>query len=274
GLSLEHEKLKKLFEAAEKKSNEMEMLMNAKEEELNAIIEELRANYAVLQEKFAKEESEKLAAVETLMTEKNARLTAEMSQASLTEDLEKAQSECSSANLKIISLNDMYKRLQEYNTGLQQYNSKLQTELNQTSETLSKVEHEKAALMESLSKLKGHHETQQAQLASTKASLEESIQLKEALASEVGCLRGDLHKVREDRDRQLILVQDLTAEVVQYKECTGKSALQLGTLTSRSQELEAKCASQLDTIKSLKEKLATAQKKLERQNRKLLKEKP
>ncbi|KAI7753750.1 hypothetical protein M8C21_013349 [Ambrosia artemisiifolia] len=263
GLSLEHEKLKMLFEAAEKKSNEMEMLMNAKEEELNVIIEELRANYAVLQEKFAKEESEKLAAVETLTMEKNARLTAEMSQASLTEDLEKAQSECSSANLKIISLNDMYKRLQEYNTGLQQYNSKLQTELNQTSETLSKVEHEKAALMESLSKLKGHHETQQAQLASTKASLEESIQLKEALASEVGCLRGDLHKVREDRDRQLILVQDLTAEVVQYKECTGKSAVQLGTLTSRSQELEAKCASQLDTIKSLKERLATAQMKLE-----------
>ncbi|KAJ0733791.1 putative minus-end-directed kinesin ATPase [Helianthus annuus] len=263
GLSLEHEKLKKLFESAEKKSNEMEMLMNAKEEELSAIIEELRNNYSVLQEKFTKEESEKLAAVETLTTEKNARTTAEMSQASLTEDLEKAQSECSSANQKIISLNDMYKRLQEYNTGLQQYNSKLQTELNQTSETLSKVEHEKAALMENLSKLKGHHESQQAQLASTKASLEESIQLKEALASEVGCLRGDLHKVREDRDRQLSLVQDLTAEVVQYKECTGKSAVQLGTLTSRSQELEAKCASQIDTIKRLQERLATAQKKLE-----------
>ncbi|KAI7739728.1 hypothetical protein M8C21_000494 [Ambrosia artemisiifolia] len=42
----------------------MEMLRNAKEEELNAIIDELRANYAVLQEQFAKEESEKLAAAE------------------------------------------------------------------------------------------------------------------------------------------------------------------------------------------------------------------
>lgn len=64
----------------------------------------------------------------------------------------------------------MYKRLQEYNTSLQQYNSKLQTELNQTSETLSKVEREKAALMEDLSKLRGYHDSQQDQLASTKVS--------------------------------------------------------------------------------------------------------
>lgn len=64
------------------------------------------------------------------------------------------------------------------------------------------------------------------------------MKLKEALASEVGSLRGDLQQVREDRDRQLALVQDLTAEVEQYKECTGKSAVELGTLTSRSIELE------------------------------------
>lgn len=64
------------------------------------------------------------------------------------------------------------------------------------------------------------------------------MKLKDALANEVGCLRGDLHLVREDRDRQLSLVQDLTAEVLQYKECTGKSAAELGNLTSRSIELE------------------------------------
>ncbi|XP_076912753.1 kinesin-like protein KIN-14N isoform X1 [Bidens hawaiensis] len=263
GLSVEHEKLKELFELAEKKSNEMEMLMNAKEEELNAIIEELRTSYSALQEKFAKEETEKLAAVEALMMEKNARMTAERSQATLIEDLEKAKNESLDANQKILSVNDMYKRLQEYNTGLQQYNSKLQTELNQTSETLSKVEHEKAALMENLSKLKGYHQSQQDQLASAKASLEESMKLKEAFASEVGCLRGDLHQVREDRDRQLLLVQDLTSEVEQYKECTGKSAVELGTLTSRSMELEVTCASQNDTINRLQERLATVRKKLE-----------
>ncbi|KAL8208989.1 hypothetical protein R6Q57_008401 [Mikania cordata] len=262
-LSIEHEKLKKLFESAEKKSNEMERLMIAKEEELNSIIEELRTNYSVLQEKFTEEETEKLAAIESLMTEKNARMTAERSQASLTEDLDKALREGSSSNQKILSLNDMYKRLQEYNTSLQQYNSKLQTELNQTSDTLNKVEREKAALMENLSNLRGYHESQQDQLASTKVSLEESLKLKDALASEVGCLRGDLHQVREDRDRQLSLVQDLTAEVEQYKECTGKSAAELSNLTSRSIELEATCALQTDTIKKLQEQLAIAEKQLE-----------
>ncbi|KAJ0799001.1 putative minus-end-directed kinesin ATPase [Helianthus annuus] len=136
----------------------------------------------------------------------------------------------------------MYKRLQEYNTSLQQYNSKLQTELNLTSETLNKVEREKAALMENLSNLRGYHESQQDQLVSTKVSLEESLKLKDALAGEVGSLRGDLHQVREDRDRQLSLVEDLTSEVVQYKECTGKSAAELSYLTSRSTELEEELA--------------------------------
>lgn len=36
------------------------MLMNAKEEELNSIIMELQTNYATLQEKFTKEETDKL----------------------------------------------------------------------------------------------------------------------------------------------------------------------------------------------------------------------
>lgn len=64
----------------------------------------------------------------------------------------------------------MYKRLQEYNTSLQQYNSKLQTELNQTSETLKNVEREKAALTENLSNLRGYHDAQQEQLTNTKVS--------------------------------------------------------------------------------------------------------
>ncbi|KAL4554904.1 hypothetical protein LXL04_037513 [Taraxacum kok-saghyz] len=262
-LSIEHEKLKRMFESAEKRSNDMETLMNAKEEELNSIITELRTNYSILQDKFMKEETDKLAAIQTLMTEKDARLSAERLQASLTEDLEKSLRESSSANQKIISLNDMYKRLQEYNTSLQQYNSKLQTELNQTSETLKNVEREKAALTENLSNLRGYHDAQQDQLTNTKASLEETMKLKDGLVIEVGSLRGDLQQVRDDRDRQLALVQELTGEVTQYKECTGKSAAELGTLTSRSIELEATCTLQSETIRRLQEELTTALKKLE-----------
>lgn len=40
--------------------------MNAKEEELNSIIDELRTNYSDLQEKFKKEEAEKLVLFESM----------------------------------------------------------------------------------------------------------------------------------------------------------------------------------------------------------------
>lgn len=71
-------------------------------------------------------------------------------------------------DLQISSLNDMYKRLQEYNTSLQQYNSKLQSELATTNETLKRVEKEKAAVVENLSTLRGHYNSLQDQLTSTR----------------------------------------------------------------------------------------------------------
>ncbi|GMP56442.1 hypothetical protein CsSME_00020931 [Camellia sinensis var. sinensis] len=57
---LEQEKLRNLLEMAEKKCSDMEMLIKAKEEELNSIIIELRKTYSSLQEKFMKEESGRL----------------------------------------------------------------------------------------------------------------------------------------------------------------------------------------------------------------------
>ncbi|XP_028067212.1 kinesin-like protein KIN-14N [Camellia sinensis] len=59
---LEQEKLRNLLEMAEKKCSDMEMLIKAKEEELNSIIIELRKTYSSLQEKFMKEESGRLIA--------------------------------------------------------------------------------------------------------------------------------------------------------------------------------------------------------------------
>ncbi|KAI3755848.1 hypothetical protein L1987_55657 [Smallanthus sonchifolius] len=261
-LLLEQEKHWKMLECAEKKCNDMEMLMSEKEEELNSIIMVLRKNYAALQEKFAKEESDKLAAMVSLTKEKDARLSVEKSQAPILQELERAQRESSSANQKILSLNDMYKRLQEYNTSLQHYNSKLQSELNQTNEILKNVEKEKVAVLENLSNLRGCCTSLQDQLTATKASSNETMNLKEALESEVGCLRLDLQQVRDDRDRQLSQVQELSAEVLKYKELTGKSAGELENLTTKSNELEATCASQSDQMKKLQEKLDAAESKL------------
>lgn len=56
--------------------------------------------------------------------------------------------------------------------------------------------------------------------------------------NELRCLRGELHQVREDRDRQITQVQALTAEVVKYKEFTGKSCAELDSLTVKSNALE------------------------------------
>ncbi|KAI8552737.1 hypothetical protein RHMOL_Rhmol06G0290100 [Rhododendron molle] len=260
---LEQEKLKDLLETAEKKCANMEMLMKAKEEELNSIIVELRANYASLQERFTLAESDKLAAMESLASEKEAKVAAERSQASLSEELRIFQRENSNANQKISSLNDMYKRLQEYNTSLQQYNSKLQSELATTNETLKRVEKEKAAVVENLSTLRGHYNSLQDQLTSSRVSQDEAVKQKETLAKEVGCLRGDLQQVREDRDCQLLQVQALTAEVSKYKERSGKSLAEVDCLTSRSNELEAMCLSQTAQIRTLQSQLAIAEKKLE-----------
>ncbi|KAM0028982.1 putative minus-end-directed kinesin ATPase [Helianthus debilis subsp. tardiflorus] len=261
-LLLEQDKHWKMLETAEKKCNDIEMVMGQKEEELNSIIVALRKNYTALQEKLAKEESDKLAAMVSLNKEKDARLSVERSQAPIKEELERAQRESSSANQKILSLNDMYKRLQEYNTSLQQYNSKLQAELNQTNEILKNVEKEKVAVLENLSNLRGYCTSLQDQLTATKESNDEAMKLKDALASEVGCLRLDLQQVRDERDRQLSHVQELSVEVLKYKELTGKSADELRNLTTKSNELEARCASQSDQIKQLQEKLDAAENKL------------
>ncbi|KAL2523662.1 Kinesin-3 [Abeliophyllum distichum] len=259
----EQEKLNNLLELAEKQFNEMESLMKAKEEELNSIIMELRKNLDALQEKFTKEESDKMEALDSLAREKDDRAALERLQASLSEELKRTQQDNASSNQKIQSLNDMYKRLQEYNTSLQQYNSKLQSELAATNEMLKRVEKEKAAVVENLSTLRGHYTSLQEQLTSSRASQEEAIKQKEGLVNEVGCLRADMQQVRDDRDRQLLQVRTLSAEVEQYKECTGKFVAELDCLTVKTNELESTCLSQSEQIRRLKEQLAFADKKLQ-----------
>uniref|UniRef100_A0A0V0IT22 Putative kinesin-1-like n=1 Tax=Solanum chacoense TaxID=4108 RepID=A0A0V0IT22_SOLCH len=237
--------------------------MKAKEEELNSIIKELRKDIEALQEKFAKEEAAKLEAVDSYNREKYARDTAEKLQASLSEELKRAQQDTASANQKIQSLSNTYKGLQEYNKNLQDYNSRLQKDLGTVNETLKRVETEKAAVVENLSGLRGHYTSLQEQLTSSRAVQDESVKQKEALASEVGFLRGDLQKMRDDRDQQSLQVQVLTAEVIKYKECTGKSIAELEGMAIKTNQLEETCLSQCEQIKRLQQQLAFAEKKLE-----------
>ncbi|KAJ7948498.1 Kinesin-like protein [Quillaja saponaria] len=254
--SLELEKLQQSLEFEEQKCMEIELLFKNKEEELSSMTVELRNNYASLQEKFMKEASDKLTVMESLAKERDARLNIERSQATLSEDLGRAQRELQSANQKISSLNEMYKRLQDYITSLQQYNGKLQTELSSVEDDLKRAEKEKATITEDLSMSK-------AQLTLSRASQDEATKQKDALASEVACLRVELQQVRDDRDRYLSQLQTLTGEVVKYKELTEQSCTELDNLTTKTTELEARCSSQTSEMKTLKEQLTAAEAKVQ-----------
>ncbi|XP_061361242.1 kinesin-like protein KIN-14N [Gastrolobium bilobum] len=254
--SLEQEKLKNSLDMTQQKCIEIELLLKIKEEELSSIIAEMRRNCTSLQEKLMKEESEKSAAVESLVKEREARLHIERSQTALSEDLGRAQREIQSANQKISSLNDMYKRLQDYITSLQQYNGKLHTELSSVEDELKRVEKEKATAVENLTMLRG-------QLTLSISSQEEAVKQKDSLASEVASLRGELQQVREDRDRHSSQVQNLTCELVKFKESTENSCTELDNLTLKASELEAKCSLKDNQIKALQEQLGSAEKKLQ-----------
>ncbi|XP_047967701.1 kinesin-like protein KIN-14N [Salvia hispanica] len=259
----EQEKIEKQLELAEKKCDDIELMMKAREDELNSIIMELRKNLEALQSKFAKEEVDKLEALDSLARERDSRAAAEKLQASLSEDLRQSQLDNTSANQKVQSLNDTYRRLQEFNTSLHQWNSRLQSDLETTNTMLKRVQEEKAAIVENLSSLRGQYTSLQEQLSLSRASQDEAIKQKEALGSEVSCLRGDLLQVREDRDRHLSQVQGLQSEVSNFKECAEKYTADLETLSTKKVELESTCLVQSEQIRRLHEQLASAQQKLQ-----------
>ncbi|GLT83486.1 hypothetical protein SLE2022_017730 [Rubroshorea leprosula] len=248
----EQEKLRNALELTERRCDEMELTLRNKEEELNLIILELRKSLASVQEKLTKEELDKLATMDSLAKEKEARTSIEKKQAYLSEELGKVQGELDSANQRIVSVNDMYKLLQEYNSSLQVYNSKLQADLDTANEAIKRGEKEKASIIENLGILRGQCTSLQEQLTLSKASQDEAIKQKDALVNEVASLRIKLQQVKDDRDQQQLDVQRLTAEIAKTKE-----------LANNSNELEAKCFSQNNQIQILHDQLAVAERKLQ-----------
>ncbi|XP_065879119.1 kinesin-like protein KIN-14C [Euphorbia lathyris] len=258
----EQGKLRSALESSEKTCNQKDVEMKDQEEKSNAIISEIRNLNSSLQEKLERVEAEKLDAIDCHRKEKEARIAVETLQASLTKDLEKAQQDILVANQRATSLDDMYKRLQEYNLSLQQYNSKLHAELETARESLKRVEKEKATILENLSSLRGHCSSLQEQLTLSRASQDEALNQKEILASEVKCLRGELQQVRGDRDRQAAQVQSLSAEVAKYQESTGKSFAEIDSLMAKSKSLEETCSAQREQIHLLEHQLTAAREKL------------
>ncbi|KAL9392623.1 hypothetical protein Peur_016543 [Populus x canadensis] len=255
-------KLQNALDALEKKCAETEAEMKNKEERFSATISELRQDNTCVQERLVKEESEKLDAIACHRKENEARIALEALQASLSKDLEKAQQDILVANQRAASVDDMYKRLQEYNLSLQQYNSKLHSELQVARESLKRVEKEKSTIMENHSTLRGHYSSLQDQLNLARTAQDEALNQKDTLANEVKCLRGELQQVREDRDRQVAQVQVLTSDVVKYKESTGESCAKLEYLMEKTKSLEETCSSQREQICLLEHQLTATNEKL------------
>ncbi|CAE6184968.1 unnamed protein product [Arabidopsis arenosa] len=254
----EKESLKVSLESAEQKYNHKELEARTKEEELQATISNLKENVVSLHEKLAKEESCKQDAIECHRREKESRVAAEKVQASLGEELDKVKEEKMAAKQKVTSLEDMYKRLQEYNTSLQQYNSKLQTDLETVRAALTRAEKEKSSILENLSTLRGHSKSLQDQLASSRVLQDDAIKQKDSLLLEVTNLRNELQQVRDDRDRQVVQSQKLAEEIGKYQENVGKSSQELDILIAKSGSLEETCSLQKERINMLEQQLAIA----------------
>ncbi|KAK1420049.1 hypothetical protein QVD17_21350 [Tagetes erecta] len=261
-LAEEKDKLREMLSSSERKCVETEAVLKIKEGELNETISKLETNVASLKESLAKENSEKLDALDSHKTEKEARMASEKTQDSLREELGRAEQNALNANEKVKTQEDMYKRLQEYNTSLQQYNTKLQNDLKAATDANKQVEKEKSVILENHSTLRGHYNMLQKEFTSAIDSRDAAVKQKEDAEKEVDKLRRDLQQVKEDRERQLLLVEELTSELRTCKECTGRTVAEVDTLILKSTALEETCSSQREQISSLQHQLASATQKL------------
>ncbi|KAF2561468.1 hypothetical protein F2Q70_00014983 [Brassica cretica] len=228
--AFEQEKLKNALVLNEKHCTDMEASLKHKEEELNMIIEELRKNFESAQIQLAKEQTEKLAANDSLVKEKEARHAVEKAQSGLTEELGKAQGELQTANQRIQSVNDMYKLLQEYNSSLQLYNSKLQGDLDEAHETIKRGEKERTEI----------------------ASQDDIMKQKAELVNEVASLKVELQQAKDERDYHLTELKTLQTEANKYNDFKD-------TIT----ELETTCSSQSNQIQELQDRLVSCDRRLQ-----------
>ncbi|CAN6850336.1 unnamed protein product [Brassica oleracea] len=250
--AFEQEKLKNALVLNEKHCADMEASLKHKEEELNMIIEVLRKNFESAQIQLAKEQTEKLAANDSLVKEKEARHAVEKAQSGLTEELGKAQGELQTANQRIQSVNDMYKLLQEYNSSLQLYNSKLQGDLDEAHETMKRGEKERTEIVENIGNLKGQFSALQDQLAASKASQDDIMKQKAELVNEVASLKVELQQAKDERDYHLTELKTLQTEANKYNDFKD-------TIT----ELETTCSSQSNQIQELQDRLVSCDRRLQ-----------
>ncbi|KAL0917393.1 hypothetical protein M5K25_012449 [Dendrobium thyrsiflorum] len=264
GYLAEQEKLRGMIESEQRRHSDIEAHMSCKIDELTLLNGEHQKHVVSLEESLRKEEADKMAAIESYEKEAEAKIASENLRSGLLEELEKATQEIKYLNDQIKMVQETNKRLQEYNTSLQQYNSNLQADAVKNGDTITKLQKDKTAMMETLAGLRDQSSSLKNQLDTIRSSQQEAIKQREEFRKEVGCLRSELQQVRVDRDQQLEHVQCMAVELKKYEELHGKSNRDMNIALTKTSALEETCSSQQDQIKSLHYQLAAANEKLKR----------
>ncbi|KAG8066365.1 hypothetical protein GUJ93_ZPchr0004g40372 [Zizania palustris] len=262
GYLAEQEKLRSTMDAENDRHAELEVQLSNALQELKAANLDLTTRCNSLEESLHKEKVDRMLAVESYEKERQDRESAETSRDMLTVDLERVTHEAKRFSEQLKMVQDTNKRLQEYNTSLQQYNSNLQADASKSGETISKLQKEKSAMMETMVSLKDLNNSMKNQLDSSRTSQQEAIRVKEEFRKEVECLRSELQQVRDDRDQSVAQVNTLNVELANCKEIAGQSTEDCESLSVKVSAFEVTCNMQQEQIQTLQKQLAFATEKL------------
>ncbi|KAL5054430.1 hypothetical protein RYX36_035112 [Vicia faba] len=149
------------------------------------------------------------------------------------------------------------------NMKLQKCNSSLQSDLKSANEAYRRLDMEKTIIVESLNATKDLNKELQDRLKSLKDSHSEAIKHKEMLANEVICLREELKKIMDDRDRLQGQLNAVMLEREKYIKFKYETFSKLDKLASKTEALENTCSSQKEKITLLEKKLCDEREKLE-----------
>eukprot|EP00249_Psilotum_nudum_P004228 c17768_g1_i2 orf=157-2334(+) len=224
---------------------------------------ELKQNCSGLEEKLevTKEQMKELLAAHE--DDGNALQAAQIERGQLLDEIEKVKHSLLTANEQVKSLQDINKRLTEYNTSLHVYNTKLLSDAANATEENGRIQKEKATIMETLIALRGSAAALQSQLDTAKFTLQEETKQKNSLVRELEKQSGELQCIIEEREQCKSQIQALKEENVRTMDFRGKSAAELEIAENRAKVLEESNKCQSEQLKTLCHQLDAANCKLQ-----------
>eukprot|EP01018_Ginkgo_biloba_P028973 Gb_03517 [translate_table: standard] len=255
GYILQKEQLMDQLEEQKRNQEETESAMKVEKEKLEKDLSQLKQRCSALEGQLAAANAENKELLLVHDKDSEALCAAEDEQSKLINEIDKLKNE-------VKYLQDNSKRLTEYNASLQVYNTRLQTDAANATEENLRTKQEKAAIVETLSSVRGSAAALQTQLESAKETLLEGTKQRNALNEELERVHVELQHIIEERDQCLNQIQTLTEENARFKEFTGKSACELQILTCKATALEESYMSQAEQVKTLHQQLDVANQKL------------